>query len=385
MGRHKDDSSKFSLEQHYRYHRCCWELPVTAAPRMDDFWQSDVGVTTHKECIPPAAQGMEAASRQSLLSLRLRSPEVPFEGIGRQKRLEEFEAMMSHAAIAAVVLCLQGAKGAAAPSVDSKSEASGAASSATATTFPEVGGYALRRHHLGLSVGTSVFRERDELASPLAYQGLLFGGSLSYEYRGDRNDHWTYLGAGGGSLKAAIASGAYPPGTHMGVADSAYANLRYGYHRVIHRRLDGRLDLSAGVVLDLASHVYKPSGADDLFWLTTYSLDVGVMARYEPTSRHSLVARLFSPFVTYLSRTAWSIYDNSTQKVSLNHLLSGGQTKVTSLSGYRSVTARFDYAYRFSARWSGTASYELTYRNSAISDPIQTLQNSILLGLSVGI
>ena len=70
--------------------------------------------------------------------------------------------------------------------------------------------------------------------------------------------------------------------------------------------------------------------------------------------------------------------------MSVAQLLSGRQTEVTSLNGYRAVTARFDYEYKFSPRWSGTASYELTYRNSSILEPVHSLQNSVFLGLSVG-
>jgi hypothetical protein len=293
--------------------------------------------------------------------------------------------MRSRTVIASIVLCLQGARSDATPSVAAKPGAIAAASSsATATAFPETSGPALRKHHIGVSLGTSLFRERDELASPLAYQGLLFGGRLSHEYRGDWHDHWTYLSVGGGSLRAAIAKEAYPPGTHMGTGDLAYANLRYGYHYAFYRLLEGRLDLSAGAVLDLASHFLKPTGANDLFWLTAYSLNAGVMARYQPAGRNTLVARLFSPFVTCLNRPAWSIYDNPEQK-SITQLLSGGQTEVTSLNGYRAVTLRFDYEYRFSPRWSGTASYELDYRNSSILEPVHSLQNSVLVGLSLGI
>ena len=267
--------------------------------------------------------------------------------------------MTAPAAIASIVLCLQGAN------------------SSAAEPAP-------RKHHIGFGLGTSLFRERDELASPLAYQGLLFGGSLSYEYRGERQDHWAYLGLGGGTLKAAIAKEAYPPGTDRGSGALAYANIRYGYHHVVYRLSEGRLDLSAGAVLDMASHDFKPSGASSIIWLTTYSLDVGVMARYQPASRHTLVARMFSPFLTYLGRPAWSILDSPTGNMSVAQLLSGGQTEVTSLNGYRAVTARFDYEYRFSPRWSGTASYELTYRNSSILEPVHSLQNSVFLGLSVG-
>jgi hypothetical protein len=176
--------------------------------------------------------------------------------------------MTVRAAIASIVLCLQGAN------------------SSAAEPAP-------RKHHIGFGLGTSLFRERDELASPLAYQGLLFGGSLSYEYRGERQDHWAYLGLGGGTLKAAIAREAYPPGTDRGSGALAYANLRYGYHHVVYRLSEGRLDLSAGAVLDMASHDFKPSGASSIIWLTTYSLDAGVMARYQPASRHTLVKQRY--------------------------------------------------------------------------------------------
>jgi hypothetical protein len=295
--------------------------------------------------------------------------------------------MTERAAIASIILCLQGAKSSAAePSVAARPEATAAASAnATDMALSEPSrapGVLGRQHHIGFSASSSFFRERDELASPLAYQGLVFGGSLSYEYRGDRQDHWAYLGLGEGSLKAAIAREAYPPGTDMGTGALVYANLRYGYHHEVHRL--GRLDLSAGAVLDLASHYFKPNGPDDFFWLNTYGLNAGVMARYQAAEKHTLVTRVFSPVVVFLSRPAWSIYDNPTQNTSVTRLLVGGQTALTSLNGYRAVTARFDYEYRFSPRWCGTASYEIAYRSSSIFAPVNSLQNSILVGLSVG-
>lgn len=49
------------------------------------------------------------------------------------------------------------------------------------------------RHVLELSYTETLFRGRDDLASPVAYQGLVSAGSLSYEHRGEKGWHSAYV------------------------------------------------------------------------------------------------------------------------------------------------------------------------------------------------
>jgi hypothetical protein len=248
----------------------------------------------------------------------------------------------------------------------------------------ESGRVMVHRNVVQLGLIAMFFRGRDQLASPLAYQGLLWGGRLSYEYRGQRGWHW---------LKTDVVVGRPTPvvGSRDDIARVGFpwgqsyllgANLRYGYHHVVARFAADRLVLLAGGLLTGDARVFVPTTQSNIFFrVLGWSLNAGAMACYRPASRHLIVAHLFVPFLTYLVRTPWPLYDNPSMKLRGSQFFFQGH--MTSLNGYQAATARAHYEYEISPRWSATATYQLSFVNTPTPPkPITLLESSLLVGFS---
>jgi hypothetical protein len=227
-----------------------------------------------------------------------------------------------------------------------------------------------RRHVLALCNALSLFRGRDDVASPVVYQGPVFGANVSYEYRGARSWQNGVLYAGAGRPIPLYAGANQPDWGESLLID---AQARYAYHRAVADWPGHRLALYAGGLLVAGFHVLRPNGRGGSSKLSSWALHAGVMAQYQSVSRHLVQAQLFAPFLAQIGRSPWSLRQQSVR----------GQ--LTSLNGYRAITARLHYEYGFTSRWSATAAYEMSYASSPKPEPLHILNNVILLGFSLSL
>jgi hypothetical protein len=236
-------------------------------------------------------------------------------------------------------------------------------------------------HLVGILANAQFLYELDRVVSPRAYRGVLGGGELFYEYRGEKNIHWFSLGAGVGGPKPRtdtvvgyrdndgdVATRKSDPFQVIGQAE-------YAYHRML-KRTD-RLSLGLGGALDAYISYFSATGFS---WLCTYSLDLSALAEWRVAPRHTLVFRLHTPLLTFMSRPKWSIYDDEVMDRSPVATIFAAEP--TSVHELARVVAEARYEIAVSRRIRLGVAYEISYTHATVPNTADVVSNTISVGAS---
>lgn len=236
-------------------------------------------------------------------------------------------------------------------------------------------------HHLvGAFAKTQFLYELDRAVSPRAYRGFLWGGELFYEYRGEKNRHWFSLGAGVGGPKPGT-------GTTVGYRDNdgdvaireadpfqVVGQAEYAYHRMLKRT--NRLAIGLGGALDAYISYFNATGFS---WISTYSLDLSALAEWRVAPRHTLVFRLHTPLLTFMSRPKWSIYDD--EVIDRSPAATIFAAEPTSVHELARVVAEARYEVAVFRRVRLSLAYEISYTHVTVPDTADVVGNTISVGV----
>ncbi|MFU8806779.1 MAG: hypothetical protein ACNA8W_23435 [Bradymonadaceae bacterium] len=165
------------------------------------------------------------------------------------------------------------------------------------------------RHTIEFGVGMEYLGSRDDIGSPMRYEGYAYPLRLAYSRANARGFHgveasFSHFGFNSGHLKAAMAEGE----NHQ--AEPTMARLSYGYWRHLHR--GGRLDLFAGAALNtlvfFRSYQYDVNQIGSVeTWDGLGSLDVSARLGLKLTDRQRLHGRVSLPLAGYVLRPSYSV------------------------------------------------------------------------------
>jgi hypothetical protein len=239
-----------------------------------------------------------------------------------------------------------------------------------------------RPHRLGIMGRALIYYGLDQIASPRAYRGVVGGGSLFYEYCGEKNHHMLILGGSAGHVRPKTRSqfGIQDADGELTVqtSDPFYvdAQMQYAYHRLL-RHPTKPFNIGIGAALD--ADVRLLFFSYPVSWQGAYSLNISAMTVLNPKKRHAVILRLYLPFVTQLSRPAWTVLDaDIIDRPKVLSLITG---ELTSVHKYLKITAEARYEFTISPCIKLGFIYEISYTHIAVPETADILLNRFSLGI----
>ncbi len=160
------------------------------------------------------------------------------------------------------------------------------------------------KHLLGSGIGIGWEANRDELASPLRYQGAVAQVWLDYRYRGSRN-HYRLAAMGGGSrFSSSITSGS------LHRQQGGFLQVQGGYGRKIAGSSEAKSRLFAGFLSDnfyhYREHQLMPSATEYVGIFYT-SLNAALLGSRRMGKKGEATLRLSLPALAYVVRPPYSL------------------------------------------------------------------------------
>ena len=242
-----------------------------------------------------------------------------------------------------------------------------------------------RKHFVGLHAVSSLFSNYDERVSPVASHSPDWGGALHYEFRGEKNHHLVSLKMGAGKPLSGLKDKVRvvdEEGEHHAYSNEGLqiqGDINYAYHRALVTSRSGDTKFNLGALLDAFFNI---TSALEIDWIAAYSLNASTQVTSDLAPRHFLAFRFYVPFLTYLCRPPWSIYDDPVmdvpewQNAFLGH--------ITSVHEYVRLTAELRYEYAITDTWRLSLAYEFSFFYVDDPAPMYAVANNFLVGIVPG-
>ncbi len=220
-------------------------------------------------------------------------------------------------------------------------------------------------HQIGIDVGLTNYINRDDLASPLLYEGNQKKIGVFYNYKGMKNQHWVQVHIMTGELKTSA---------RKSLADHYYGQLQYGYTHLLSGGSSANRTFWLGGNWDI-----MVSARDYSFFSSNYSgaptgtavstLNIALLCELLPFEKQRVVFFLSIPVLGYLLRNSYAV--NSLDITN----------RLISLNGYQRLRFSSLYEHTLSAYFKLRLAYWFLYQR--YSQPRKTI--SVFHGLSGGI
>ncbi len=217
-------------------------------------------------------------------------------------------------------------------------------------------------HAVTLLGGIEYLGSRDEMGSPLRYEGTGYPLGLSYVGGADAEHFHEFSGVFSTSylnatpLQAAISDGE----NHR--AESVLARASYGQFFLVSRLLGSRFYVGGlwSNTVFFRTYWYAPNQMGQVeVWEATSSLDVAARLRIQPAARHRLVLGVGVPVVGYVLRPAYAVRGDERLRAVFDQgeLLRGG--RLATWNTLQMVHGMVEYGYQIAAHWRVESGYFL--------------------------
>jgi len=164
--------------------------------------------------------------------------------------------------------------------------------------------FKLKKHHIGISSGLSFYKVKDEIASPMAYNGSGIPIQLSYRYRGIKNRHNICLSYTKSKLSPSTS---FSYGQHN--IEHYHINLKYGYHRFFTSLLKNKVKLFLGGIWNtnasLRKHLYDRNQSEP-FGDVVSSLDLSFLSEFKMGEKNRIIDEISIPIIAFVLRPGYS-------------------------------------------------------------------------------
>lgn len=230
---------------------------------------------------------------------------------------------------------------------------------------------AAEKRQIGVDIGLANYTNRDDLASPLMYQGHQKTFDLSYTYKETNTWHWVRVGFLTGEMQTASFSSS---------ADHYYGHIQYGYARLISKHsvanmtfwLGGSWDNTGSArsylfIQQTETGTKKISGMPTGTLVSTLNIDL--LSELLFFQRQRVILSISAPVLGFLLRNGYAI------------TLLDITNQLTSLNSYQRLRFSSSYEHTFSAHFKLRLTYWFFYQRYSL--PRKTI--SVFHGLSGGI
>lgn len=160
------------------------------------------------------------------------------------------------------------------------------------------------KHQFGIGLSGSFIGVKDDLVSPLHYSGIGYPVQLDYWYNNDLSRHNLQIVFGSARIKSSAGN----------FIENIIGGFRYDYDRLIGTMFGGNANFFAGLSWNSFF-----SSRESIFRLNRVdvpshysgeiltSVGISILGEYNVKTRHRLLVKLFSPFLVYIKRPAYSL------------------------------------------------------------------------------
>ena len=232
---------------------------------------------------------------------------------------------------------------------------------------------AQEKRQIGVDIGLGNYTNRDDLASPLLYQGRQKTFDLSYTYKETNTWHWVRVGFLTGEIQTASFSSS---------ADHYYGHIQYGYARLISKHsaanvifwLGGSWDNMGSArsylfIQQTETVTQKISGMPTGILIST--LNINLLSELLFLKKQRFILSVSVPVLGFLLRNGYAI------------TLLDITNKLTSLNSYQRLRFSSSYEHILSAHLKLRLTYWFFYQRYAQPQTRKTI--SVFHGLSGGI
>jgi hypothetical protein len=244
----------------------------------------------------------------------------------------------------------------------------------------------LREHFFGIHAAILAHWSYDERFSPLTYQSPNWGASLHYEFRGAKNHHMLSVLFGVGRAvngfgdRVTFINGEDEKETLAIGRLQVQGALNYAYHRALFTSESAATKFYLGAILDAYVNIMSSL---EFNWLAAYSLNASAQLTTDLAPQHFLAFRFYLPFLTYLCRPPWSIYDDPVMDAP--EWTNAFRGRITSLNQYIRVTADLRYEYALTDTWRLSLIYALWYFFTDVPTRMYASSSNVLVGVTAGL
>lgn len=204
----------------------------------------------------------------------------------------------------------------------------------------------LKKHHIGISLGLSFYKIKDEMASPLAYKGSGIPIQISYRYRGIKSRHNICLSYTKSKLSPKTS---FYFGQHF--MEHYHINLKYGYHRFFTSLLKNKVKLFLGGIwnnnVSVREHFYYWDQSE-IYGDAVSSLDLSLLSEFKMSEKNRIIYQISIPIVAFVLRPGYSrMFPLTTDLTSIHRFIrfKNQLSYERSLSPFFSIRFKYNFIY----------------------------------------
>ncbi len=241
------------------------------------------------------------------------------------------------------------------------------------------------RHAFTVGAGLEYLGSRDDIGSPLRYEGMGFPLRLAYSGQAHLNHFhefnaaFSFTGFNASHLRAAIAD------EQSHIAETAFVNVAYGqFFRLSSTRI-GRLFLGPQLrsLVFFRSYQYEPNQIGSVeVWDAVTSLDLAARLRHRIGRHHHFDLGIGLPLLAYVLRPGYAVRGDERVRMVYHRLEVFTSGRFATWNTLQMVNTTLQYGFQFAANWRVDATHNFSLFH--YSEPLTTrgMNHRLTVGVS---